>query len=289
MPELQVLDTPSALQTALACERSAGHSVGLVPTMGNLHAGHLALVAAARAQCDCVLATIFVNPLQFGANEDLGRYPRTFAADCAALAAAGCDAVFAPDAATMYPNGMDAHTRITIPGVSTLHCGQSRPGHFDGVCTVVCKLFNMTGAQHAFFGLKDYQQFHLISRMVADLQLPVTLHGVPTVREPSGLALSSRNGYLDDNQRQLASALYATLQHCSARIGAGMRHYDALQQQAQQRLEQAGLRPDYVHICQRDTLLPATATDNHLVILAAAFVGSTRLIDNLTVTAASTT
>lgn len=288
MPDLLVLDSLPALQATLAPERSAGHSVGLVPTMGNLHAGHLALVAAARAQCDFVLATIFVNPLQFGANEDLTRYPRSFTADCAALAAAGCNAVFTPDTATMYPDGMDAHTRITVPGLSTLHCGQSRPGHFDGVCTVVCKLFNMTQAQHAFFGLKDYQQFHLINRMVADLQLPITLHGVPTVREPSGLALSSRNGYLDDKQRQQAAALHTTLQHCAARISAGTRHYAALQQQARERLAQAGLRPDYVHICQRDTLLPATDADSKLVILAAAFVGGTRLIDNLTVTAAST-
>lgn len=283
MNDLPVLDSLPALHAALATVRTAGRRVGLVPTMGNLHAGHLSLIAAARAHCDYVLATIFVNPLQFGANEDLGRYPRTFAADCAALAAAGCDAVFAPDVATMYPDGMEPHTRISVPGVSALHCGASRPGHFDGVCTVVCKLFNMTSADHAFFGLKDFQQFHIIRRMVSDLHLPVTLHGLPTVRETDGLALSSRNGYLDATRRRQAPALYATLQYCAERLADGATDVPALEREAVHRLSAAGLQPDYVHICQRDTLLPATPSDTALVILAAAAAGTTRLIDNLVV------
>lgn len=281
MTSLQVFDSLPPLQTALAAQRSAHRSIALVPTMGNLHAGHLALVTAAREHCDHVLATIFVNPLQFGPSEDLARYPRTFQADCAALQKAGCDAVFAPDTATIYPAGMAPHTRISVPLVSTLHCGASRPDHFDGVCTVVCKLFNMTRADRAFFGLKDYQQFHLISRMVEDLQIPVLLHGIPTVRESSGLALSSRNGYLDQTERAQAPQLFATLQELARRIQTGESNYRRLETLACERLTGHGLRPDYVHICRRDTLLAAAAGERDLVILAAAWAGTTRLIDNI--------
>lgn len=281
MTTLQVLSAPTALASALAAARAAGHSVGLVPTMGNLHAGHLALVAAARQDCDFVLATIFVNPLQFGPNEDLARYPRTFQADCAALTAAGCDAVFAPAAGDMYPAGMAAHTRISVPGVSALHCGSSRPGHFDGVCTVVCKLFNLCRPDHAYFGLKDFQQFHIIGRMVEDLKIPVQLHGLPTVREASGLALSSRNSFLDPTQRQQAASLHAMLQELAALIATGRHDYATLEAHGAGLLGAAGLRSDYVHICARATLEPATAATRELVILAAAFAGNTRLIDNI--------
>jgi len=283
MPDLSVLDTPAALTKALAAIRLRGHRIGLIPTMGNLHAGHLALVAAARTHCDYLLATIFVNPLQFGPNEDLGRYPRTFQDDCAALAAAGCDAVFAPAAADLYPAGLATHTRISVPGVSALHCGNSRPGHFDGVCTVVCKLFNMSRPDHAFFGLKDFQQFHIIRRMVEDLQIPVQLHGIPTVREAGGLALSSRNGYLDPNQRRQAEGLYAMLQELAALISGGRRDHQALEAHGATLLAAAGLRSDYIHVCARDTLEPATDSTRELVILAAAFAGTTRLIDNIQV------
>lgn len=286
MTSLQVFDSLLPLQAVLAEQRKSGRSIGLVPTMGNLHAGHLALVAQARMTCDFVVATLFVNPLQFGPNEDLSRYPRTFEADCTALQDAQCDALFAPAAADIYPEGFAAHTRITVPGVSALHCGASRPGHFDGVCTVVCKLFNMTQPDHAFFGLKDFQQFHLISRMVRDLQLPVQLHGLPTVREASGLALSSRNGYLNADERGQAPQLYATLRHLARQLSAGEEDYRRLEEQACAALRCAGLRPDYVHICRRDSLLPATARDENLVILAAAHVGKTRLIDNILVSLA---
>lgn len=283
MPELQLFTDPAALAAAVGDARKQGKRIGLVPTMGNLHAGHLALVTEARRHCDFVVATIFVNPLQFGPSEDLAKYPRTFDADKAGLQAAGCDALFAPDAATMYPRGIEAHTKISVPLVSTLHCGKSRPGHFDGVCTVVCKLFNMAAPNDAFFGLKDFQQFHIIARMVEDLRIPVQLHGLPTVREASGLALSSRNGYLSAAERAQAPALYAALQRCAAALARGAHAFTTLEHDAAATLRNAGLRPDYVSICARASLLPAAAGDRELVVLGAAWCGSTRLIDNVQV------
>lgn len=280
---LQVFEALAPLQQQLQQWRTAGSCIALVPTMGNLHAGHLQLVHEARRHADHVLATIFVNPLQFGPNEDYARYPRTFAADTAALQDAGCDAVYVPDVAEMYPQGMAGHTLVSVPGVSSLHCGASRPGHFDGVCTVVLKLLNMIQPHIAVFGLKDYQQLHIIGRMVQDLHVPVRLVGVPTVRAESGLALSSRNGYLDATQRQQAAALYATLQQLAARLQQGARDCRGLEAEACRALEQAGLRPDYVHICTRRTLALAGADDRELVVLAAAWAGNTRLIDNIQV------
>jgi pantoate--beta-alanine ligase len=281
MPELAQFTDPAALAAAIAAARKQGKRIGLVPTMGNLHAGHFSLVTEARKHCDYVVATIFVNPLQFGPTEDLAKYPRTLQADKEGLQAAGCDALFTPDAQTMYPQGLDVHTKVSVPHVSTLHCGKTRPGHFDGVCTVVCKLFMMTQPDHAFFGLKDFQQFHIISRMVADLRIPLQLHGLPTVREPSGLALSSRNGYLSAAERARAAALSATLRECAAQVGKGRKDYPELEKAADAALVAAGLRTDYVHICSRATLLPAAPGDRELVILAAAWAGSTRLIDNI--------
>jgi pantoate--beta-alanine ligase len=285
MPELALFTDPAAIAAAVASARKQGKRIGLVPTMGNLHAGHFSLVTAARKHCDYVVATIFVNPLQFGPTEDLAKYPRTLQADKEGLLAAGCDALFMPDVQTMYPQGLELHTKISVPHVSTLHCGKTRPGHFDGVCTVVCKLFLMTQPDHAYFGLKDFQQFHIISRMVADLRIPLQLHGLPTVREPSGLALSSRNGYLSAGERADAIALYATLRDCAKQIEGGRRDYTALEKAADAALIASGLRTDYVHVCSRATLLPAATTDRELVILAAAWAGSTRLIDNIFVTA----
>lgn len=285
MPELALFTAPDALRTAVADARRQGKRIGLVPTMGNLHAGHLTLVTEARKYCDYVIATIFVNPLQFGPTEDLDKYPRTFEADRAGLQAAGCHALFMPGAATMYPHGLDVHTKISVPHVSTLHCGRTRPGHFDGVCTVVNKLFMMAQPDAAFFGLKDFQQFHIISRMVDDLCIPIRLHGIPTVREASGLAMSSRNGYLDAGERARASTLYAALRDCAERIERGSRDYAALESAAGAMLDAAGLRPDYVHICARATLLPAAPGDRELVILAAAWAGTTRLIDNIQIDA----
>lgn len=283
MPELPVYESLPELRKELEGMRRHGRRIALVPTMGNLHEGHLALVHKAREHAGHVVATIFVNPLQFGPNEDLTRYPRTLDADILALRGAGCDAVFVPTVETMYPDGLQAHTTISVPGLSTLHCGASRPGHFDGVCTVVCKLLRMILPDLAVFGLKDYQQFRIISRMVADLLLDVELLGVETVREASGLALSSRNGYLDARQRQQASALWQHLSRAAQAIRAGRRDFQALETEAMTALGEAGLQPEYFHICDRTTLLPATASDALPVILTAAVVGTTRLIDNIQV------
>src|SRR5690606_21105827 len=283
MHELRVFETLQPLQEEVDLVRSHGRRIALVPTMGNLHAGHLKLLEKAREQAGYVMASIFVNPLQFGPSEDLARYPRTLEADLAALTSAGCDAVFVPAVTTMYPHGLAAHSTISVPGVSTLHCGAARPGHFDGVCTVVCKLFRMVRPDLAVFGLKDYQQFRIISRMVEDLLLDVELLGVPTVREDSGLALSSRNGYLNAAQRQQALALWLNLQAAAAAIRDGRRDFSALEVQAMAALASAGLEPEYFHICDRESLLPAAADDAAPVILAAARVGTTRLIDNILV------
>lgn len=280
---LRVFDKLAALRQRLRAARTAGQRIGLVPTMGNLHDGHLALVREARNHCDYVVATIFVNPLQFGPNEDFARYPRTFEADMLALESSSCDALYVPEAGEMYPDGMELHTVVSVPRVSTLHCGATRPGHFDGVCTVVNKLFNMIQPHSAIFGLKDYQQFRIISKMVHDLQMPIQLIGVPTVREPSGLALSSRNAYLDATQLQQAANLYSTLLLTATRLRQGATEFEALSQAARVALESAGLRPDYVHICNRHTLEQAREGDNELVVLAAAWAGSTRLIDNILV------
>ena len=280
---LQVISSIEDLHAALAPHRAAGHSIGLVPTMGNLHAGHEALVTAARTASDTVVTSIFVNPLQFGVNEDLSTYPRTFRADCEVLGANGCDFVFAPSPQEMYPDGMKEHTVIRVPEISELYCGRSRPGHFDGVCTVVAKLFNIVQPDKAWFGLKDYQQLYILRRMVRDLELPVELIGLPTVRESSGLALSSRNSYLNAEEKQNALALIHSLRAAAKALrhcGSDLR---VLEDRARQQLQQAGMEPDYFSICDASTLLPATGKEHKLVILAAARIGSTRLIDNILV------
>ena len=284
---MNTVKTVQDLRAAVARARSEGKRIALTPTMGNLHSGHAALVTKAAQRADFVVATIFVNPLQFGPKEDLARYPRTFAADIEALQQSGCDYLYAPAVSEIYPEGLARHTRVSVPEISSLHCGHSRPGHFDGVCTVVCKLFNMVRPDAAFFGLKDYQQFHLISVMVRDLYLPVQLHGVATMRESSGLAMSSRNGYLSAPQRAQSASLYATLVETSDTIKAGDDDFRQLEKTAVATLTAAGLQPDYVHICNRDTLYLAESNNTNLVILAAAYVGTTRLIDNIFVEAAA--
>ncbi|MES2625518.1 MAG: pantoate--beta-alanine ligase [Pseudomonadota bacterium] len=287
MTELQLHETLPSLREQLNERREMGQTIALVPTMGNLHKGHLTLIAEARTKYDVVVATIFVNPMQFGPKEDLARYPRTFADDVAALKQAGCDYLYAPAVSEIYPDGSAVHTKISVPEISSLHCGQSRPGHFDGVCTVVCKLFNMIQPNAAFFGYKDYQQFHLISIMVRDLYLPVRLQGVPTVRESSGLAMSSRNGYLSPEQREQSAILYATLIKTAARIQQGEQNFRQLENEATVTLTTTDLQPDYFHICNRDTLQLAQSNDTNLVILAAVYSGTTRLIDNIFVQTAA--
>jgi len=278
---MQIFETIESLQSALS--GAAANTLGFVPTMGNLHAGHLSLVSRARGEHDLVVVSIFVNPLQFGANEDLDSYPRTLDADTAALIAAGCDFLFLPSAAELYGDDMQASTRVQVPELGTHYCGASRPGHFDGVTTVVTKLFNIVQPDAAYFGLKDYQQFSIIRKMVDDLALPVSVHGIETAREASGLALSSRNGYLSAEQKAVAPLLYQTIKGIGDALAAGDQDFKRLIQAGKQQLQDAGLQPDYLAIANSATLRPATREDSHLVILAAVFLGSTRLIDNLRV------
>ncbi|WP_417666701.1 pantoate--beta-alanine ligase [Pseudidiomarina sp.] len=255
-------------------------TVALVPTMGNLHKGHLKLVDVAKQHAQHVVVSIFVNPMQFGANEDLDSYPRTFEADCLALAEHGTAAVFAPTVNDVYPRGLQQQTFIEVPGVSDILCGASRPGHFRGVATIVAKLFNMVQPDCAIFGEKDYQQLQVIRLMTRDLSLPVEVFGMATERAPDGLALSSRNGYLSAQQRQVAPIIYQTLQQISREIKSGSDDRAALSR-AKNTIETAGLKLDYLELRRRNDLAEATLQDNELVILIAAFLGKTRLIDNL--------
>jgi pantoate--beta-alanine ligase len=270
------------LRAQLASWRQAGESIAFVPTMGNLHAGHLHLVEQARQQADRVVVSIFVNPLQFAAGEDLDAYPRSPEEDAAALSKAGVDLLFLPTEQVIYPHGREAICLVSVPAqLGEILCGASRPGHFEGVATVVCKLFNLVQPDLACFGRKDYQQLLVLERMVRDLDIPVRVLGVETVREADGLAMSSRNGYLTAQERQQAPALYRSLQLLAERILAGEQDFAALQGQAAQWLEEAGLRPDYVSIRRSADLRPAEAGDTELQILAAAYLGRARLIDNL--------
>jgi pantoate--beta-alanine ligase len=271
------------LRAAVAQARAEGKQIALVPTMGNLHAGHAALVQRAVQRADFVVASIFVNPLQFGAGEDLDKYPRTLLADQEQLVNAGCHLLFTPDVEEMYPHGMHGQTRVSVPGVSEGLCGTSRPGHFEGVATVVSKLFNMVQPDLAFFGEKDFQQLAVIRTLVRDLNMPIQIIGEPTVRAEDGVALSSRNGYLTAEQRAAAPVLYRSLQEIAVAISAGERDYPKLIQQAQTQHSAAGFSADYLEIREANSLRPATAEDQQLVIVLAAYIGKTRLIDNLTV------
>jgi pantoate--beta-alanine ligase len=239
------------------------------------------LITKATQRVDFVVASIFVNPLQFGAGEDLDKYPRTLTADQEKLLEAGCDLLFAPTVEEMYPDGMAGQTRVSVPQLSEGLCGASRPGHFEGVATVVSKLFNMVQPDLAIFGQKDYQQLAVIRALVHDLNMPIQIIGEPTVRAADGLALSSRNGFLNEDQRAVAPVVYRVLSSIAEAIKQGERDYPALIAAQLQVLEAAGLRPDYLEIRHGLTLRPATAEDRDLVILAAAFLGTTRLIDNL--------
>lgn len=263
--------------------RLAEERIALVPTMGNLHAGHLTLVRRARELAPRVVASIFVNPMQFGAGEDYAGYPRTLEADAEALAAEGADLLFAPATETIYPAAIDRHTRVEVPGLSDELCGAYRPGHFAGVATVVCKLFNLVQPDVAVFGEKDLQQLEVIRRMTVDLALPVEVVGAPTVRDPDGLALSSRNAYLTAEERARAPALYRVLQEVSEALKGGDRRFSMLEREACERLEREGFEPDYVAIRRAAGLGAPVAGDPELAVLAAARLGKARLIDNLRV------
>ncbi|WP_416306411.1 pantoate--beta-alanine ligase [Neptunicella sp. SCSIO 80796] len=261
----------------------AGKVIAFVPTMGNLHQGHLLLVEKAREIADIVVVSIFVNPMQFGANEDLEAYPRTMQQDCAALEALGVDLVFTPKTSDIYPRGLEQQTFVEVPGISYMICGASRPGHFRGVATIVCKLFNMVQPNHAFFGQKDFQQLQVIKTMVTDLSMNLEIHGVETARDTDGLALSSRNGYLSAEQRKLAPNLYRVMTEIADHIELGRRDFSRLIQIYSEELNSLGFKTDYIDIRCAETLLPPGHEDDNLVILIAAFLGKTRLIDNVCV------
>ncbi len=271
------------LRSELAELRKSG-AVAFVPTMGNLHRGHLSLVREAGKLAEHVVASIFVNPLQFGAGEDLDNYPRTFARDCQMLAGEGAELLFAPTVQTIYPRPPDQHTRVEVPNLSGLLCGRSRPTHFVGVATVVCKLFNMVQPDIAVFGMKDYQQLMVIRRMTEDLNFPVQIVGAPTVREDDGLAMSSRNGYLTAAERTVAPGLYRTLCEVADRLKRGQRDFARLERDAAAALHEAGLGTDYVSIRRSEDLGEPDPRQARFVVLAAAYLGKARLIDNIEVT-----
>ena len=257
--------------------------VGLTPTMGNLHKGHLALVEAARRDCEIVVMSIFVNPMQFGAGEDYSEYPRTLEADRDKLAKAGVDILFAPSLEDVYPDGQSNQTIVSVPELSIILCGASRPHHFDGVTTVVAKLLNMVQPDAAYFGEKDWQQLVIIRTMVRQLNMPIDVIGVPIVREEDGVALSSRNEYLSEGERSIAPLLHQTLQDVCHAISEGERNFASLEQTAKMALKRAGFEPEYVAVRDDSTLLLPNDATQSLRILAAARLGQARLIDNVSV------
>jgi len=278
---MQTVTDAAALRATIRGWRASGQTVGFVPTMGNLHEGHHSLLKLARARADRVVASVFVNPTQFGPGEDFERYPRTLAQDQVGLAEAGCDVLFAPEVATMYPFGAAGSVSIHVPGVTETLEGAHRPGHFDGVATVVSKLFHLVQPDFAVFGQKDFQQLKVIERMVRDLSLPVKIMSGPTLRDEDGLAKSSRNQYLTPAERQRAPQIYATLTQMRDLFRQG-HNWQALETAARARLERAGFVPDYVAIRRADDLAePAADEREGLVALVAARLGATRLIDNL--------
>ncbi|MEY4590010.1 MAG: Pantothenate synthetase [Pseudomonadota bacterium] len=270
-----------SLRQALQQARSEGKRIGFVPTMGNLHQAHLELVKIAQAQSDFVVASIFVNRLQFGLNEDWDRYPRTLDADCEKLRSVHCDVLFCPDETEMYPNGMDEQARVILPCMSDVLCGASRPGHFTGVTTVVTKLFNIVGPDIAVFGLKDYQQLAIIRRMTEDLCIPVRLVPGPIVREADGLAMSSRNSFITAAERPQVTVLYQSLSDMAAAIKRGERDFQQLELAARDRIEAAGFKVDYISVRDSKYLQPAACDDTSLTLLGAMYTQSARLIDNI--------
>lgn len=280
MKQIESIDD---LRAAIADWQEAGARIALVPTMGNLHRGHLALVDIAADHADHVIVSVFVNPTQFGPNEDYEDYPRTLETDARRLARTGADILFAPAVDEMYPGGAGSSTSLSVPVRQDGLEGAARPGHFDGVASVVCRLMNICHPDVVVFGQKDYQQLVVLRRMVADLHLPVQIVAGTTVRNEDGLALSSRNNFLDDDQRITATAIHQSLKAVAAMLEEGNRDYAALEQSAGEQISAAGLDPDYVAIRTADQLAVPDATSTHLVVLAAARLGDVRLIDNLLV------
>lgn len=275
-----IIETLPMLRREIRRWRQAGQRIALVPTMGNLHDGHLTLVDEARQRADVVVVSVFVNPMQFDRADDLARYPRTLQDDCEKLNRHGVDLVFAPAPQTIYPQGTENQTFVEVPVLSALLEGASRPGHFRGVATVVSKLFNLVQPDVACFGEKDFQQLAIIRKLVADMGFDIDIVGVPTVRAKDGLALSSRNGYLTADERRLAPGLSQVMQSMAERLSNGERHIDEIIEQANAALQEKGFRPDGLAICDASTLQPLTVESQRAVILMAAWLGNARLIDN---------
>ncbi len=263
---METVSTIAAVRERVRRWRAEGRRIAFVPTMGNLHLGHVSLIETARRHGDRFVASIFVNPMQFGPNEDFAHYPRTPAQDARMLTEAGCDLMFMPDVAEIYPNGSDRATRIEVPGLSSVLCGEFRPGHFEGVATVVAKLFHIVEPDAAVFGEKDFQQLTLIRRMVVDLCMPVTVIAAPTVREPDGLAMSSRNQYLTEEERRKAPIIHQTLLAAVERLRAGERAFAEIEREGTEALEGAGLRPDYFAVRRADDLSDPEDGTKHLVV-----------------------
>ncbi|EHT1094180.1 pantoate--beta-alanine ligase [Escherichia coli] len=275
-----IIETLPLLRQQIRRLRMEGKRVALVPTMGNLHDGHMKLVDEAKARADVVVVSIFVNPMQFDRPEDLVRYPRTLQEDCEKLNKRKVDLVFAPSVKEIYPNGTETHTYVDVPGLSTMLEGASRPGHFRGVSTIVSKLFNLAQPDIACFGEKDFQQLALIRKMVADMGFDIEIVGVPIMRAKDGLALSSRNGYLTAEQRKIAPGLYKVLSSIADKLQAGERDLDEIIAIAGQELNEKGFRADDIQIRDADTLLEVSENSKRAVILVAAWLGDARLIDN---------
>ncbi|MFD1217051.1 MULTISPECIES: pantoate--beta-alanine ligase [Microbulbifer] len=278
---MQVFHHVASLREALNQARRDGKTIGFVPTMGNLHDAHIELVKLAQQSCDVVVVSIFVNRLQFGLNEDWDTYPRTMQNDMARLRAAECDFLFHPEESEIYPNGMDQQTRVVCPAMTDVLCGASRPGHFEGVTTVVAKLFNIVQPHKAVFGIKDFQQLAVIRRMVEDLCIPVEIVAAPVHREDDGLAMSSRNGYLTEEERPKVAVLNQSLNWARAEIENGRRDFMALEDEAKARIEQAGFKVDYFSICNSKDLQPAAHDDREITLLGAMYTSGARLIDNV--------
>lgn len=270
-----------SIRLAISEAKAAGKKVGFVPTMGNLHDAHLALVEQAQQLSDVVVVSIFVNRLQFGLNEDWDRYPRTMEQDIAKLTSVGCDYLFHPEEVEVYPNGMDEQTRVIVPSMTNVLCGSSRPGHFEGVTTVVSKLFNIVQPDLAIFGNKDYQQLAIIRRMVEDLCMPVEIIAGDIVREKDGLAMSSRNSFITEQERPRANQLHRSLSWICDQVKEGNRDFLKLEGEARSQIEKAGFRPDYVTISNSKTLEPAAHDDLEITVLGAMYTQNARLIDNL--------
>ena len=280
---MRVFHTVSGLRDALKAARLKGLRIGFVPTMGNLHEGHLALVRQARSSCDIVVCSIFVNALQFGLNEDWDKYPRTYEMDCDKLRDSGCDYLFHPEDTEMYPNGLDTQSRVICPTMTDVLCGASRPGHFEGVTTVVSKLFNIVQPDEAIFGIKDYQQLAVIRRMAEDLCMPVQITAAPIHREADGLAMSSRNSYITEEERPRVTVLKDSLEWIAGQIEGGARNFSQLEAAAIQRIADAGFITDYITVTNSKTLDPAAEDDLEITILGAIYTSAARLIDNLSI------